>query len=76
MEKAELFRNSKENAEWFKENYEDLKKEYDEHWIVIENKAVIKSATTFDEILAIVKKRDPSKVIVEYIQSDQVAMFF
>lgn len=43
---------------------------------MIENKAVIKSATTFDEILAIVKKRDPSKVIVEYIQSDQVAMFF
>ena len=76
MEKAELFKNSKENVEWFKENYEDLKKKYDKHWIVIENKKVVKSASTFDEVLAIVRKRDPNKVIVEFMQSDQIAMFF
>ena len=76
MEKAELFRNSKENIEWLKENYEDLKKKYDERWIVIENKTVVKSASTFDEILAIVRNRDPNKVLVEYMQSEQVAMFF
>jgi len=76
MEKAELFKNSKENLEWFKENYEDLKKKYDERWIVIDNKTVVKSASTFDEILALVRKHDPNKVIVEYIQSKQIAMFF
>jgi thymidylate kinase len=76
MEKAELFKNSKENLEWFKENYEDLKKKYDERWIVIDNKTVVKSASTFDEILAFVRKHDPNKVIVEYMQSKQIAMFF
>ncbi|MCJ7469573.1 DUF5678 domain-containing protein [Candidatus Bathyarchaeota archaeon] len=76
MEKAELFKNSKENLEWFKENYEDLKKKYDERWIVIDNKTVVKSASTFDEILALVRKHDPNKVIVEYMQSKQIAMFF
>ncbi len=76
MEKAELFKNSKENIEWFKENYENLKKKYDERWIVIENKTVVKSASTFDEILAVVRNRDPNKVIVEYMQSNPIAMFF
>lgn len=76
MEKAELFKSSKENLEWFKENYEDLKKKYDERWIVIDNKTVVKSASTFDEILALVRKHDPNKVIVEYMQSKQIAMFF
>ena len=76
MEKAELFKNSRENIEWLKENYEDLKKKYDERWIVIENKTVVKSASTFDEILAVVRNRDPNKVLVEYMQSEQVAMFF
>jgi len=76
MERAELFRNSKENIEWLEENYEDLRKKYDERWIVIENKTVVKSASTFDEILAVVRNRDPNKVLVEYMQSEQVAMFF
>jgi thymidylate kinase len=76
MQRAELFKNSEENAEWFKENYENLRKKYDEQWIVIENKAVIKSASTFDEVLPFVKKRDPNRVIVEYMQSNPVAMFF
>jgi len=76
MEKAELSKNSKENIQWLKENYEDLKKKYDEHWTIIENKKVIKSAGTFDEILAIIRNRDPNKVIVEFMQSDQIAMFF
>lgn len=76
MEKAELFKNSKENIEWFKENYEDLKKKYDGRWIVIDNKTVVKSAGTFDEILALVRKHNPNKVIVEYMQSKQIAMFF
>ena len=76
MQRAELFKNSEENAEWFKENYENLRKKYDEQWIVIENKAVIESASTFDEVLSLVKKRDPNRVIVEYMQSNPVAMFF
>lgn len=76
LERVKRFKNSRENIEWFKENYEALRKKYDERWIVIENKKVINSASTFDEVLPLVRKRDPNKVIVEYVQSDPIATFF
>ncbi len=76
MQKAELFKNAEENIEWLKENYDALRKKYDEQWIVIENKTVIESASTFDEVLPLVRKRDPNRIIVEYMQSNPVAMFF
>ncbi len=76
MEKEELFKISRENIKWFKENYEDLKRKYDNRWIMIKNKKVAKSASTFNEIMKTAKKHDPSTIIVEYMQSKQVAMFF
>lgn len=76
MEKEELFKILRENIKWFKENYEDLKRKYDNRWIMIHNKKVAKSASTFNEIVKIAKKYDPNTIIVEYIQSKQVAMFF
>ena len=78
MEKAELFKISRGNAEWFRENYEDLKKKYDNRWILIHNEKVVESASTFDDILKILRaqKYDPNTVIVEYLQSKQIAMFF
>lgn len=76
MEKAELFRISRGNAEWFRENYEDLKRKYDNRWIIIQNKKVVESASTFDDIMKVVKKYDPNSVIVEYIQRKPIAMFF
>lgn len=76
MERAEIFKSSRENIEWFRENYDVLRKRYDERWIVVEDKRVVKSASTFDEVLPLVRKRDPNKVIVEYMQTNPVAMFF
>ena len=76
MEKSELFKISKENAVWLKENYAHLKREYDKCWIVIQDKKVVKCASTFDEIMRTVRKHDPNRILVEYIQSEPVAMFF
>lgn len=76
MEIESLFRLSQENLEWFKENYEDLRKKYDSKWIIIQNKQVVGSGSTFSDIINAVKKYDPNSVIVEYIQSEQIAMFF
>jgi len=76
MEKSELFRISRGNAEWYKENYDDLKRRYTNRWIMIQNKKVVETASTFDEILKAIKKYDPNKVMVEYIESEQIAMFF
>jgi len=76
MEKSKLFEIARENAEWLKENYESIKKEYDKRWIVIQDKKIVKSASTFDEIMEAVKKRDPNRILVEYVQTEPIAMFF
>jgi len=76
MERKELFEFSRRNAEWLKENYNDLKRDYNNSWVVIQNRKVVKSASTFDEILRAIKKRDSNKILVEYIQAEPVAMFF
>jgi len=76
MERRELFEISRRNAEWLRDNYKNLKKEYDKRWIVIQDREVVKSASTFDEIMRTVRKYDPNRILVEYIQSEQVAMFF
>ena len=76
MEKSELFEISRRNAEWLKENYDSLKRQYDKCWVLIQDRKVVKSASTFDEIMIAVRKHDPNKILVEYIQSEPVAMFF
>jgi len=76
MEKTELFEISRRNAEWLQKNYERLKKEYDKRWVLIQDGKVVKSASSFDEIMRTVRKHDPNKILVEYIQSEPVAMFF
>ena len=76
MEKTELFRISRGNAEWLKENYDALKRRYTNRWIMIQNKKVVETASTFDEIMKAIKKYDPNSIMVEYVESDQIAMFF
>ena len=76
MQKAQLFKISRENDQWLSENYESLKKTYDKSWIVIQDKKIVKRASTFEEIMETIKKYDPNKIKVEYIQSEEVAMFF
>jgi len=76
MEKAELFKISRRNSEWLKENYENLKREYDNRWVVIQDRKVVESASTFDEIMKAIRKYDPNRILVEYLQSEPVAMFF
>ena len=76
MEKIELFEISRRNAEWLQKNYDRLKKEYDKRWVLIQDGKVVKSASSFDEIMRTVRRHDPNKILVEYIQSEPVAMFF
>lgn len=76
MEKAELFKLTRENMEWLKEKYDDLKRKYDNRWIIVKDRQVVESRRTFDEILEAIKKYDRNTVIVEYIQREKVAMFF
>jgi len=76
METNKMFEISRRNAEWLKENYENLKKEYDNHWVMIRDRRVIETASTFDEIMRAIRNHNPNEILVEYIQSKQIAMFF
>ncbi|MGD0160798.1 MAG: DUF5678 domain-containing protein [Candidatus Bathyarchaeia archaeon] len=76
MEIDEIFKLSRENAEWLKENYESLKKKYDNKWVIIQEKKVVHSSSMFDEVMKAARKYDPKTVIVEFMQTQQIAMFF
>jgi len=76
MKKEELFEISRKNIEWLEKNYETLKRKYDNRWIVIHNREVVETSSTFNEIMNAVKKHDPNSVIVEYMQRKPIAMFF
>lgn len=76
MEKEELFKIARANIEWFKENYEDLKKKHDKRWIIIHSKKVVDSTSTFNEMMKVARKYDQNTIKVEYIESKQIAMFF
>lgn len=76
MEKSELFEVSRKNTEWLKKNYAQLKREYDNRWIIIHDRKVVESASTFDEIMRTIRRHDPNTILVEYVQSEPLAMFF
>jgi hypothetical protein len=71
-----LFDLAKGNMEWLKRNYSHLKKEYDNKWVIIHDQKVVGSGDTFDEILHDARKYEPSSVVVKYIHSKDIAMFF
>lgn len=78
MQKVEMFKISKSNGEWFRENYEDLKRKYDNQWVLIRDRKVVETASTFDGIMKILRERkyDLNTTLIEYLQSKQIAMFF
>jgi hypothetical protein len=76
MSKSELFKCSIGNLEWFRENYESIKKEYDNQWVVIQNKKVVAKASTYEGIARALKQADKKCAIVEFIDSNRLAMFF
>ena len=76
MKKSELFEISRNNAKWLKKNYPRLMREYDKRWIVVRNREVVHSASTFKQVMRNVKKHNPNEILVEFIESEPIAMFF
>lgn len=75
-EKDELFKLSRENLEWFKENYKNIRRDCNNQWVVIQNKKIIAKGSTYKNITNMLKKADKKAAIVEFIDSKQLAMFF
>jgi len=76
MDKMAKFEASRENMEWLSLNYDSLKKKFAEKWIILQDKTVVESATKYDEIMKLTRKYDADKIMVEYMQSEPIAMFF
>jgi hypothetical protein len=74
-EKGELIRDSMKNLEYLKDNYERLKKDYDKKWVVIDKGGIVNSSSSYDEILK-TKAANKKTALFEFIDSEQIAMFF
>jgi thymidylate kinase len=75
MEKAQLLQISFKNLEWLRSNYNKIQKKYGKQWVVIDNKRVVANCSTYDEILK-TKLAKKKTVLVEFIDSEQIALFF
>jgi hypothetical protein len=77
LEKAELLKNLRENLEWFRDNFDYLKRDFDKQWVIVQNKAVIGNYSTYDEVLRKVKGDHSKKTaMIEFVDSEHIAMFF
>ena len=76
MEKAQILKASQENLEWFKDNYESLKRDYDNQWIVVQKREVVAQGSTFEQIKKCLQKLDRKSALVEFVDSNNLAMFF
>jgi hypothetical protein len=74
MEKAELLEKSRQNLEWFRDNFNQLQKEYDKQWVIIDNQGIVTSSSTYDQISKNLKDRKTA--LLEFVDSEQIAMFF
>ena len=76
MEREVLFDDSVENMEWFSKHYADVKRKYTNKWIIVYNRKVVETEDSFEEVLARARKYDPNRIMVEFMESDEIAMFF
>jgi hypothetical protein len=72
----QLFKTSCDNLKWFEENHDSLIEEYDNKWIIVQNKKIVATDSDFESIMEALKKHDPKTALVEYMHSEQIAMFF
>ena len=75
-EQIELLKLSRGNLEWLKENYNQIKKKHDNEWVVIQRKEIVATGSTYDQITKHITKEDKKSAIIEFIDSNQLAMFF
>ncbi|MBI2668055.1 hypothetical protein HYX17_04795 [Candidatus Woesearchaeota archaeon] len=65
----ELLKKSEEDLEWFNENYEELKEDYDNEFVAIKEGEVISHDKDFERLLNKLKtmKENPAKVIIMHV---------
>jgi hypothetical protein len=70
-----ILKESMQNLEWFSENCDVLKQKYNNQWVIIENRQVVKSSSTYNEIRKNAENHKES-ALLKFITSEQISMFF
>ncbi len=65
----ELLKKSENDLEWFDENYEELKEEYDNEFVAIKEEQIISHNKDFEKLLNKLKamKENPANITIKYI---------
>jgi hypothetical protein len=72
----QMLRMAYDNLKWFRDNYDRLKKQYDDKWVAVKDKKVIASGNSFENVVTSLKESDRRHAIVEYMQSEHTDMMF
>ena len=76
MESAvDILSNFEANAKWLRENYELLKKDFNNEWVAVLNKAVIDHDSDLTKLVKRLKTRYSkayNKVAVEYVTTEEL----
>lgn len=63
--------------EWLAENYDKLKTQFDGKWIAVSDAKVVESAESLQKLKeAIAKRENRDSIVVEFITTEPIAMFF
>ena len=70
----EMLQKFKRDTHWFRENYEEIKKQYKGQHVAIENEEIIDSDPDYHELLRRLRKdnKDPSLIPIEYVNDRAV----
>lgn len=76
MESAvDILSNFEANAKWLRENYETLKKDFNNEWVAVLNQAVIAHDSDLTKLVKRLKTRyskDYNKVAVDYATAEEL----
>jgi hypothetical protein len=77
METRQVFELSSENMQWLADNYDRLKQEFDGKWIAVSGGSVVESSKDLQNLKeALSKHKNPESIVVEYMSTEAIAMFF
>ena len=77
METRQIFEQSSENMQWLADNYDRLKEKFGGKWVAVSRKNVVESDENLQRLKdAISKHKNPESIVVEYVNTETIAMFF
>ena len=73
----ECFALSTQSMEYLTENYDDLAKKHDKKWVAVLDGKVVEEASSLEKLnQALRKHKHPECMVVEYLTTEPMAMFF